>query len=220
MAQYKEGTPFGIIMRALGDLITLNIMWLVCSAPVVTLGASTTAMVSTMFKRRRYHGVPAIKTFIKEFGKNFRKATIINLVFLALVAIAVGDYIFVFSQATGAVYYLYLGVASVAAISALLILTFAYAQLSVFENKVKNYIKNSFILAVIAPGRLLQCWIYFLIPWGILFLVWHPFDFLVYFGAFYLIWGISGPAYLSVMVLEKVFARFGYEKEPDEPVDK
>ena len=220
MAQYKESTPFGIIMRALGDLITLNLLWLVCSVPVVTLGASTTAMVSTMFKRRRYHGVPVVKTFIKEFGKNFKKATIINLLFLVLAAIAIGDYIYVFTQASGAIYYVYLGVASVALIAALMLLTFAYAQLSVFDNSIKNYIKNSFILAMIAPGRMLQCWIYFLIPWTILLFVWYPYDFLAYFGAFYLIWGISGPAYLSVMALEKVFARFGYEKEAKEPEDK
>lgn len=214
MAQYKESTPFGIVMRALGDLITLNILWLVCAAPILTFGASTTAMVSTMFKRRRYHGVPVVKTFLKEFGKNFRKATLINLVFLVLTAIAVVDYMFVFQKASGAVYYLYLGIASVALIAALVILTFAFSQLSVFENKVKNYIKNSFILALIAPGRMLLCWIFFLIPWGILFYVWYPYDFLAYFGAFYLIWGISGPAYLSVMQLEKVFARFGYKKDP------
>ncbi|MBR5659244.1 MAG: YesL family protein [Lachnospiraceae bacterium] len=220
MAQYKESTPFGIIMRVLGDLITLNILWLVCAAPIVTFGASTTAMVSTMFKRRRYHGVPVVKTFIKEFGKNFRKATLINLVFLPLMAIAIVDYWFSFQKASGAVYYLYMGIASVALIAALMILTFAFSQLSVFDNKVKNYLKNSFILAMIAPGRMLLCWLFFFIPWGILFYVWYPYDFLAYFGAFYLIWGISGPAYLSVMQLEKVYSRFGYDKKPKEPEEE
>ena len=55
-----------------------------------------------------------------------------------------------------------------------------------------------------------------MIPWGILFYIWYPYDFLAYFGAFYLIWGISGPAYLAVMQLEKVFARFGYKKDMTE----
>ncbi|MBR5349592.1 MAG: DUF624 domain-containing protein [Lachnospiraceae bacterium] len=214
MGQYKENTPFGIIMRALGDLITLNMLWLACAAPIVTFGASTTAMVSVMFKRRRYHGVPVVKEFFREFTKNFAKATILNLVFLALGVIAVVDYIYVFTQTSGAMYYIYLGVASIAALSALIILTFGFSQLAVFENKVKNYIKNSFILAFIAPVQMLLSWVFFIIPWAILFLVSNPMDFLAYFGAFYLMWGVSGPAYLSVMQLEKVFSRFGYKREP------
>ena len=217
MAQYRENTPFGIIMRALGDLITLNLLWILCAAPIVTFGASSTAMVSVMFKRRRYHGVPVIKEFFREFFKNFAKSTILNLVFLILGAIAVVDYIFVFTRTSGAVYYLYLGVASIAALSALILLTFGFSQLAVFENKVKNYIKNSFILALVAPVQMVLSWIFFIIPWGILLIVKNPMDYLAYFGAFYLIWGISGPAYLSVMQLEKVFARFGYEREPGSP---
>jgi len=220
MAQYKESTPFGIIMRALGDLITLNLLWLVCAAPIVTFGASTTAMVSVMFKRRRYHGVPVVKTFFKEFLKNFRKATMLNLVFLALLAIAVVDYLFVFTRASGAAYYLYLGIASIAAVSALLLLTFGFSQVAVFENKVKNYIKNSFILGIVAPGKMLLCWLFFVVVWGILLIYPEPLDFLTYLGAFYLMWGVSGPAYLSVIQLEKVYSRFGYKREPDDPTDE
>ncbi|MBR6365162.1 MAG: DUF624 domain-containing protein [Lachnospiraceae bacterium] len=217
MAQYRDNTPFGTIMRALGDLITLNLLWFACAAPIITFGASTTAMVSVMFKRRRYHGVPVIKTFFEEFVKNFKKATLINLVFLAFGVIAVVDYIFVFTQASGAIYYVYIGVASIAALCALILLTFGFAQLAVFENKVKNYIKNSFILAFIAPGKMILCWIFFIVPWAILLLVKNPMEFLEYFGAFYLMWGFSGPAYLSVIQLEKVFSRFGYDREPGSP---
>ena len=42
-----------VVVRALsklGDMICLNVMWLVCCIPVVTIGASTTALYTVMLK--------------------------------------------------------------------------------------------------------------------------------------------------------------------------
>lgn len=38
------------ILTTLCDFLILNILWLVCSVPVITAGASTTALYSVMFK--------------------------------------------------------------------------------------------------------------------------------------------------------------------------
>ena len=40
-------SPFFNLMSKLGDLMLLNLMWIVCSLPIVTVGASTTALVYT-----------------------------------------------------------------------------------------------------------------------------------------------------------------------------
>ena len=42
-----------VVMRALGkigDMICLNVMWLICCIPIITIGASTTALYTVMLR--------------------------------------------------------------------------------------------------------------------------------------------------------------------------
>ena len=41
---FNYDNPIWRFMGRLGDMIVLNLLWLVCSIPVVTIGASTTAL--------------------------------------------------------------------------------------------------------------------------------------------------------------------------------
>lgn len=40
----KTDSPFFNFMRKLGDVVLLNVTWIVCCLPVATIGASTTAL--------------------------------------------------------------------------------------------------------------------------------------------------------------------------------
>ena len=42
--------PFFRLMGAIGDLVVLNILWLLCCLPVVTAGASTLALFAIVHK--------------------------------------------------------------------------------------------------------------------------------------------------------------------------
>ena len=42
-----------VVMRAMGkiaDMICLNVLWLICCIPVITIGASTTALYTVMLR--------------------------------------------------------------------------------------------------------------------------------------------------------------------------
>ena len=66
----------------LTDLLVLNILFLVCSLPVFTLGASLTAMYTVNLKSVRYGDGYVLKRFFKGFKDNFRQATIAWLIIL------------------------------------------------------------------------------------------------------------------------------------------
>lgn len=83
----SEDSIFGQIFGFLGNMIALNILWLVTSLPIVTIGASTTAMYYTALKLHKDKDVTVWKAFFHSFKQNFMQATAIWAVFAAVEAL-------------------------------------------------------------------------------------------------------------------------------------
>ena len=63
-----------IIIRVLTrvfDFIVLNVLWVLCSVPIITIGASTTALYSMMLKIVANEEGYIIRGFFEDFKKNF-----------------------------------------------------------------------------------------------------------------------------------------------------
>lgn len=80
---FNYDNPVWRFIGKLGDLILLNILWIVCSIPVFTIGASTTAVYYVTLKLARDEGDSTIRSFFHSFKSNFRQATAIWLILLA-----------------------------------------------------------------------------------------------------------------------------------------
>ncbi|WP_365941413.1 YesL family protein [uncultured Clostridium sp.] len=76
-------------MNRIADLFILNILWIFCSLPIVTIGAATTALYSINLKILNKEEESLIKTFFKAFKENFKKSTIIWL-FILIISIVLG----------------------------------------------------------------------------------------------------------------------------------
>lgn len=78
------------------DIMILNVLWTICSIPIVTMGASTTAVYYVTLKLvRDEEGTSTIKSFFHSFKENFRQATVIWLLLLVIGTAIAGDiYIF------------------------------------------------------------------------------------------------------------------------------
>ena len=66
--------PFFEFMGELADVAILNILFIVCSVPVVTMGASTAAMYETMRIMREGCLTSPAKTFLRSFAASFKKS--------------------------------------------------------------------------------------------------------------------------------------------------
>ena len=75
------------------DLVIMHFIWLVCSLPIFTIGASTTALYYTFMKRTRRDEGYIWKNYFSSFKSNFKQATIIWLIILAVGAILLTDLI-------------------------------------------------------------------------------------------------------------------------------
>lgn len=75
-------------MEKVWDLMILNVLFLVTSLPIVTVGASATALQTALRRLRAEAGHPAANYFAA-FRLNFRQATVLWLLWL-LAAVCVG----------------------------------------------------------------------------------------------------------------------------------
>jgi uncharacterized membrane protein YesL len=76
-----------LYLEKIFDGITLNILWLLCCIPLITVGASTTAFYYTTVKVLREERGHLFREFWRSFKLNFFKATILWVIFAVLLFI-------------------------------------------------------------------------------------------------------------------------------------
>lgn len=83
------------------QMVWISVLWIVCSIPIVTIGASSTAAYYAMVKSvRKYEDRPT-KDFFKSFKQNFVQATIMTIVYLVVgAAFAYATWFYYHSQGT------------------------------------------------------------------------------------------------------------------------
>ncbi|MBE5999313.1 MAG: YesL family protein [Eubacteriales bacterium] len=64
------------------DLLIVSVLWFLCSIPLVTMGASTTAMYDVTLHLVFDEGSGIVQTFFSSFKKNFVRSTVTFLAFL------------------------------------------------------------------------------------------------------------------------------------------
>lgn len=69
---FNTDSGFSRFMNRIADLFILNILWIFCSLPIVTIGAATTALYSINLKILNKEEESLIKTFFKAFKENFK----------------------------------------------------------------------------------------------------------------------------------------------------
>ena len=67
--------PLFAVLTKLTYSAYLNILWLVCSLPIVTIGASTTALFYVTLKMAEDRDDGLTRMFFKAFRENFKPAT-------------------------------------------------------------------------------------------------------------------------------------------------
>lgn len=139
--------PFAQSISKLGDIWIVSFMWLVFSIPVVTIGASTTALVDVTIKMARNHEGHVWKDFFKSFCANFKKATVLFLISLLFFAIVLAD-IWFWARIEGTLGFVLYALSIGIGFLGLMAEIYIFPLVANFENKVFITIKNAFLFAV------------------------------------------------------------------------
>lgn len=129
------------------DLILLNALFLICALPVITIGASLTALFSATMKLAKNEEGYLIKNFFTAFKENFRQSTTIWCILLIIGVIAVFDFLFIPASLPyiGGVLHLLLGIVI---LLTLLAAVYVFPCLAKFEGSLAIIIKNSFLIGM------------------------------------------------------------------------
>ena len=67
---FGNDTLFGRFFGQAGNVITMNLLFLVCSLPIVTLGTAYTSMYYALMRSLRYGDTSLIRDFFHSFRQN------------------------------------------------------------------------------------------------------------------------------------------------------
>ncbi len=149
-----EGPVFAFLSR-LADLFILNILFLICSLPVITIGASLTAMSYVTLKMKDGEEGYIWKSFFRSFRRNFRQATLIWAGMLVMLAVLVTDFLLSRSMG-GAMRSVFMVVTFIGMFLWMSVELYVFPLLSRFDNTVKGTLTNSMMIAIgYAPKTIL-----------------------------------------------------------------
>lgn len=141
--------PFFNTLNRLSDLVILNILWFVCSLPIITIGASTTALYYVTLKIVNQEDAYVAKNFFKSFRQNFIQSTIIWLIMLVFGIFIVGDF-FLLPNMVNINSQIYTAMFSILCFVTLvyfMILVYLFPLQAKLENKIRHTFKNALLLS-------------------------------------------------------------------------
>ena len=185
------------VMRALSttaDLIVLNLLTVLCCLPVVTVGAALTALNTAAIKIVRGEESAPVKDYFRAFRVNFKKGTILGLVFLLVFVVLIVDYL-----AAGNAVSILRPVISAIALLVLMLGQYAFAMLARYENTLRGTLKNALLLSIGYFPRTLGMAVFAAALWLL------AIQFLRYGAPILFLFGFSLPCYVTILLLRKVF---------------
>lgn len=78
----SKKSRFGAMLTAGIDVIGAGLLWLLCSLPLLTLGAATSALYYGTVKCIRHERGTLVRSFFAAFRRDFKTATLLWLLFL------------------------------------------------------------------------------------------------------------------------------------------
>lgn len=89
---FDMNNPVWRFMGKIADMFLLTLAWFVCSVPIITIGASTTALYYVSLKMEEGKEGYLFQTFWETFKKYIKQSTGIWLIVLAVGAFLCGDF--------------------------------------------------------------------------------------------------------------------------------
>ena len=152
MGLLRFDSPLMRLLSKVADLLVVNLLVLICSLPIFTIGASFTAMQNILYRILHNEDVYVIREFFGSFKRNFKQATIIGLMLLPIILFLIYDYFMLGETDTTAGGFL-MCVSGIMLILVFIFMMYVFPILSRYDNTTKETIKNAIVIAVSHPFR-------------------------------------------------------------------
>ncbi|MCI8269667.1 MAG: YesL family protein [Lachnospiraceae bacterium] len=135
----------------MGKLIALNLLWMISCIPVITIGASTTALFYCTLKLHKDKDISTWKFFWKSFRSNFLQSTAIWILLLVAGALLWLERIAIGTMPQG-MKQIFTYVLAAAGLFLLLISLYIFPTVASFENKLLKLLGHTLYFIFRQPG--------------------------------------------------------------------
>ena len=139
--------PLFRFLSKVADLMILNIIFLISCIPIVTIGASITALSYVTLKMKDGEEGYVFKTFFRSFRENFKQATLIWLMMLVLAVVMAVDFLII-GNMEGTMSMVMKVLVGMGALIWLMEFTYVFPLQSRFYNTIKGTLQNALLLAI------------------------------------------------------------------------
>lgn len=206
---FMPENPVNHFLTRIFDLLVLSVLWLVCSIPVITIGASTAALYTMTLKWMMGEELPVVKGFFRAFRANLKQGIFMSLVFLLAMGLLFADF-HLLGAGTMAGSSLMYGFCIVLLVGVLAVFGYAFPLMAKFENTVPQILNNAWRLAATHLPYTGVIVLIQSIPF--LWFLFLPSSFMMVFWV-WLFFGTAGSAYFCSFFLAKVFMELIHENE-------
>lgn len=208
-----DGPVFSFMSR-LADLTWLNLIYIICCIPIITIGAATTALYYVTLKMAKDEESYITKSFFKSFKDNFKQATLIWLIFFVIIMISLTD-LFVINGGSVAAIFNSSSVSNVVLVAigmmgiiVIFTLVYVFPLLAQFDNTIVNTIKNAFFISIRHLPYTVAMIVIGIIPWVIMY------NFVAMYILVLVVFALV--AYINSRFFNKIFVRYMPKEEIEE----
>ena len=146
---FRMDSPLMRFLTKIADLMVLNILFCVTSIPLITIGASWTALYSVTLKMVRDEEGSVSRSYFRSFRQNFRQATLLWLGVLVVLALLVLDIRVLNGMAEGTAPGLLRVGVEILALLGIMVLQYLFPSLARFEASLADTLKNACMMALV-----------------------------------------------------------------------
>jgi uncharacterized membrane protein YesL len=192
-------------LTKVADVMILNFLFVATSLPVVTLGASLTALNFTAMRIGTGECVSVTSDYFRSFRQNFRQASLVALVLAAIAAVLAAWYLVIPSLKLGTL-------AEVGLVAIWYVLAFNFATtalfvfpyLANFDGRMRDMFRNARLMSWKHPLTSLSA----LAVNGLCFAITMFYPQATAYGLFWLLFGFAGIAAVNGLLFARVFGKY------------
>lgn len=205
-SKFMQGLNF------ISNLVLLNVIWLITSFPIITLGASTTSLYYCVMKMQRKEDISIFRDFTSSFKENFKVATFAWVILVFVGFVLTVDMYFTAGIKLLWVQMLFAGILILVTFFFLCSMLFTFPIIARFHNNAKRALQFSIIL----PFRHARKSLFLILITAILIIGFLTSRVVLVYGVLFLVsFGVASLAYFYSRTFNKIFAHYINDNSSD-----
>ncbi len=192
-------------LTQLCNLIIVNFLFIITCIPIVTIGASLSALYRVTFAIHCKEEVTVVRTYFKTFKSSFKQATLLWVPSLIAFVFFIYEILLILFVLDPSYKMLQIPV-WIMLILIMSLWIYSFPMIGLYEQPLKQTLKNSVILAISNLPVTIST---IVVKGGIVFFsIKYP-AIGVVIGSFYILFGFGVSAFVTALFLKKIFEKYG-----------